>query len=353
MVSHLPVKQIVFSHSLRFRRQELFGAENLFKFKDGCFLDEIWKKIRPEKSGRKIGGLNIHETTVLANELEQLGESKCDSILQGENSELDDLNMSIERSIQSGTIQTRESPERVPKKRLEHGDKELPEYANESIDFGAHALNHEDLFREDRGGAAVEMGEDGFDVELGGCSQNAIAIYEEKGFRFADESSDNENSNIPSSTIQQGAAKDTARAMPSIKEEVEDSFLYQKGTLVGSHGKPVTSSLNRDSGESQPETSPQDRSDMGCNTGNETSKSAKPYQRANSKRNPTPNPSTKKNDTTGSQKHTQHQQKPTVNIMGKPSTKKAETTFSIADLPIPTYSKNNRKKKKRKRKVGS
>jgi hypothetical protein len=50
------------------------------------------------------------------------------------------------------------------------------ERAETKLTIGAHALNYEYLFLEDRGGAAIEMGEEGFDDEMEGATQNAVAI---------------------------------------------------------------------------------------------------------------------------------------------------------------------------------
>lgn len=176
------------------RKGELFGTENLLKFKDGSFLDDIWKQTGNKRT-RKSGDLDIHETLKLSSVLQGIGKEGCDTLLDEEpgmglleqvaeeRAEAEfgedhmawrntDRNQDQDRSG-NGLLEERE---RSPRERGTGAP--VHEQNNSFMDVEANAVNHEDLFREDRGRAAIQLGEDGFDEEMGGGSQNLVAIYE-------------------------------------------------------------------------------------------------------------------------------------------------------------------------------
>ena len=176
------------------RKGELFGTENLLKFKDGSFLDDIWKQTGNKRT-RKSGDLDIHETLKLSSVLQGIGKEGCDTLLDEEpgmglleqvaeeRAEAEfgedhmawrntDRNQDQDRSG-NGLLEERE---RSPRERGTGAP--VHEQNNSFMDVEANAVNHEDLFREDRGRAAIRPGEDGFDEEMGGGSQNLVAIYE-------------------------------------------------------------------------------------------------------------------------------------------------------------------------------
>jgi hypothetical protein len=147
------------------RKGELFGCENLFKFKDGSFLEDVWKQTGGnQSSSQKSGGLIIQKTE---NVLQDLNEEHCDRLLHGEDS-LEMLDQAANEILGrlSSKGKGRSSPIDDPGKQ------------EDNFDVVANALNHQDLFRVDRGRATIELGEDGFDEEMGGASQNLVAIYE-------------------------------------------------------------------------------------------------------------------------------------------------------------------------------
>jgi hypothetical protein len=160
------------------RKGELFGYENLLRFKDGCFLHDIWKQTGIRKHQRKTGDVEIHAAASLADELIGMGDEKRDEVLNGPSSNLDELLRST--SISEERDGDWMSKTKNVKTNLEaSGEMNEADEANAgALEIEAQALNHEDLFRDDRGRAAIEEGEDGFDEEMGGGTQNAVAIYE-------------------------------------------------------------------------------------------------------------------------------------------------------------------------------
>lgn len=151
------------------RKGELFGYENLFRFKDGSFLSDIWKKTgRKMEDKHRKGDLVVHEASKLTDALLGLGSSKAlEDVLQDESN-------SIENNIVGNA--TGEIEDVEPTANDSSGS------AREDVGSGneadAPAFVHGDLFREDRGRAAVEEGDDGFDEEMGGGTQNIVALIE-------------------------------------------------------------------------------------------------------------------------------------------------------------------------------
>jgi hypothetical protein len=147
------------------RKGELFGCENLIKFKDGSFLEDVWKQTGGNRSScQKSGGLIIQKTE---NVLQDLSEEHCDRLLHGEDS-LEMLDQAANEIL--GRLSN--------KGKGSSSQNDDPDEQEEEFDVVANAVNHQDLFRVDRGRAAIEPGEDGFDEEMGGASQNVVAIYE-------------------------------------------------------------------------------------------------------------------------------------------------------------------------------
>ncbi len=110
------------------RKGELFGCENLLKFKDGSFMDDLWK------ASENIGNRNqIHEHR----------ESEFVDALRGVN----------ENVVQNGFVDE---------------DEDIVDSIQETEIKG---FNHEDFLREDRGAALLNPGDEGFEEELGGASQ--------------------------------------------------------------------------------------------------------------------------------------------------------------------------------------
>jgi hypothetical protein len=176
------------------RKGELFGTENLLKFKDGSFLDDIWKQTG-NSPNRKSGDLDIHETLKLSSVLQGIGKEGCDELLDEEpgmglleqvaeqraEAESGEDHMAW-RNTHRNQDQDRSGNESLEEREISPIERGMEAQAYEQNDsimaIEANAVNHEDLFREDRGRAAIQPGEDGFDEEMGGGSQNLVAIYE-------------------------------------------------------------------------------------------------------------------------------------------------------------------------------
>jgi hypothetical protein len=178
----------------KYRKGELFGMENLLKFKDGSFLDDVWKQTG-NRPTRKSGDLDIHETLKLSSVLQGIGKEGCDKMLDEEpgmglieqvaeqraEAESGEDHMAWRNTDRNQDQDRHEdkSLEERERSRLERGTGAPVHEQNDSnMDIEANAVNHEDLFREDRGRAAIQQGEDGFDEEMGGGSQNLVAICE-------------------------------------------------------------------------------------------------------------------------------------------------------------------------------
>jgi hypothetical protein len=178
------------------RKGELFGTENLLRFKDGSFLDDIWKQTGNSPT-RKSGDLDIHETLKLSSVLQGIGKEACDTMLDEEpgmglfeqvaeqraEAEPGEDHMAW-RNTHTGRNQDQDRNEDESLEERERSSRErgtgapVHEHNDSIMNIEANAVNHEDLFREDRGGAAIQPGENGFDEEMGGGSQNLVEIYE-------------------------------------------------------------------------------------------------------------------------------------------------------------------------------
>jgi hypothetical protein len=149
------------------RKGELFGYENLFRFKDGSFLNDIWKASGKQISKRRKGDLVIHDASKISDALLGIEEGKLGEVLEGANAY---------SKGQSNFLEIAGVPDKT-KPTAKEGDEQ--EVVNPDADAGGiEAFDHGDLFREDRGGAAVEVGDEGFDEEMGGQTQNVFEIFE-------------------------------------------------------------------------------------------------------------------------------------------------------------------------------
>mmetsp|Transcript_3344 Transcript_3344/g.8920 ORF Transcript_3344/g.8920 Transcript_3344/m.8920 type:complete len:1185 (-) Transcript_3344:13-3567(-) len=151
----------------KYRKGELFGTENLFRFKKyGSFLYDIYDTL-PESRSRGNGDstcLEIHNSGKVSRILLQMSEEEKIKV-----KEEDDL---VILQAMSDKISVNR-PRFSPSSRSSHADE-----SDEVVEQKIRAANHRDLFRSDRGGAAINSGEDGFDLEMGGQTQAAFEIYE-------------------------------------------------------------------------------------------------------------------------------------------------------------------------------
>jgi SNF2 family DNA or RNA helicase len=121
------------------RKGELFGTENLLNYKDGSFMLDVWKS-----SGRTIassgsGSPQMHCTEDVSNALNMLTELQLEDC--------------FERHCDEDAL--------------------LAQDGRDSTDtaVGKEGFHHQDFLRSDRGGAAIEEGDEGFEEEMGGASQ--------------------------------------------------------------------------------------------------------------------------------------------------------------------------------------
>lgn len=117
------------------RKGELFGLENLLQFKDGSFMESLWKAAAaiPKKSTA-----DTYTAGDLVDALQGVSTDLIENGLEDEEAEFSDV-------IESG-------------------------FDNEDV----QGFNHEDFLREDRGDAAVREGDEGYDEEMGAESQLVV-----------------------------------------------------------------------------------------------------------------------------------------------------------------------------------
>lgn len=122
------------------RKGELFGLENLLKFKDGSFMESLWK------AAAAIPKKGTADTYTAGDLVDALQGVSTDLIENG----LEDEEAEFSNGIESG-------------------------FDNEDV----QGFNHEDFLREDRGDAAVREGDEGYDEEMGAESQLVDQACEE------------------------------------------------------------------------------------------------------------------------------------------------------------------------------
>ncbi|KAL3912179.1 MAG: hypothetical protein SGILL_006986, partial [Bacillariaceae sp.] len=166
------------------RKGELFGYENLFKFKDGSFLDDIWKG-----SGRKkdSSGLKIHKMGEIANVLkDSIGvQEELDAIENVEILEALSQRVDVDNDKKPKADATKDSFDLHEADTDDESDSE-----DKPIAERVRVMPYHDIFRSDKGDAAIPAGEDGYEEEMGGGTQNAFAVYEKKKDELSDDDSD-------------------------------------------------------------------------------------------------------------------------------------------------------------------
>jgi hypothetical protein len=156
------------------RKGELFGYENLFRFKDGSFLSDIWKKTGRKTEEQRKGGMVVHETSKLTDALLGLGTAKVEELLQDESNRVETIVEEVAEQV-GDAKPAGDGSSRSNGKAAGSGNESVARTDGSD----APAFDHGDLFRRDRGGAAVEEGDDGFDEEMGGATQNMAVIMEQ------------------------------------------------------------------------------------------------------------------------------------------------------------------------------
>ena len=136
---------------LTFSPIELFGIENLLMFKDGSFMEDYWKAAEAPKQ-RKVENdkeaLDVEDLIAGMNDAKENGMEK----LFEDEDVTDDIDNVVDDYFDKN-------------KTVEDVDDSEEEKEFEGI-------NYEDFLRKDKGGAALQEGDQGFDEEMGAFSQN-------------------------------------------------------------------------------------------------------------------------------------------------------------------------------------
>ena len=153
------------------RKGELFGYENLFRFKDGSFLNDIWKASGKKVSTRRNDDLVIHDASKISDALLGIEATRLSEILENFSS------VGQMRSLETAAI-----VDDVQPASNEENEESVVKRSDAKADEGdVEAFDHGDFFRDDRGGAAIEEGDEGYDEEMGGQTQNVFEIFERGG----------------------------------------------------------------------------------------------------------------------------------------------------------------------------
>lgn len=177
------------------RKGELFGIENLLKFKrDGSFTDDIWKN----KLGKKPSDLRIFSDSNFSSDNQ--GRQRYTELLEDRNEESE-----IEKAAETyeAEFENEENNNGIQQDNIEDGkgnlksanatdtdtNEEEDENRGKTVvedeadgsdeeDLVGVQVNHADFFDEERGGAVLEEGDDGYEEEMGGESQNVYDVLE-------------------------------------------------------------------------------------------------------------------------------------------------------------------------------
>lgn len=126
------------------RKGEIFGVENLLKFKDGSFMSDLWKSSESRPSSRNDDTVKVDELT---NALTNFSEQQVDNI--------------------GGNLLEQDFDSAVKAQEVKDGDEE--DYSK--VVEGTTAINHQELFAPHQ-----EDSDDDREEVLGGASQNMMAV---------------------------------------------------------------------------------------------------------------------------------------------------------------------------------
>ena len=295
------------------RRGELFGSENLLKYKDGSFLNDIWKKsgAKPSSSNRK-GDSRIMNADEVSNAMKNVGSGQDDILDSVASEEGNDVSL---RHIDAAALERAEA-----NKQGFDGDgwatrEASTKDANDDLDFGENEINHDDLFK-GTGGRASLTGENGMDEEMGQLSQDMFNMGKHGEFDCFGEDSDQErdnNKDEPASKIQCTEGGDKNRG------DVESAKRGHETNV----DEVAVESFRASNKDSEEET----------NAANVT---AKPAAAA---RKPPPSP-----------KKTAQKTKSCSPLSASRGT--AGTSFQLDDLAMPSYASKKKRKRKKKKPEG-
>jgi len=391
------------------RKGELFGTENLLKYKDGSFLDDIWAEANgtvASTASSDSSGIKIHQSTKLSELLlgiggnleyeRKLAEDDDAATLQAMSNHVHGAENDKRRDLDV----TRGSLEKKPTLSVDDTDSDGDDGGEnkEPLEKKVRAVNHGDLFRSDRGNAAIPCEADAFAEEMGGQTQDAYAVYENTKDsteedevhgtcnNTAEDDEDGNDADIPDVKLPRGKLENlgsgsgVSEAAQSLKHCVSSANdLLNHGGKSGEDATPDTAFSGRRTGvtpdeartlnsrldnaaheestkDPLPDTSfsLDDRRKLPSNVrshGIETSAAESPKVGTSIKTNHIDIPNTQCNQgkrlSTSKYNSIGLPQKKKVPLVGLEDVETAATEFSIADLQLPTYTKTKRKKKKK------
>ena len=182
-------------------RASFFGIENLLKFKDGSFMDDIWSS-RKGKKGKHAAANEEDIASALSNA------GGVDGV----------LNMG---GTDEAEVQMLEEAAASENRRMSKG------------------VNHEDFLSKHHGGAAIDQDDEGFEEEMGGASQMNYAVYEEgggEGETDEDEEKKEEDDEKKPAAKLSPIAEQRIKDDPDIEEVQSTRSPHQRDTGVGSAG---------------------------------------------------------------------------------------------------------------------
>jgi Helicase conserved C-terminal domain len=322
------------------RKGELFGFENLFRFKDGSFLEDIWAEAG-ESGAKDSSGLQMHRSENLASVLIGIG-GNFDFERSLEEKDNVSLIQEMSQNAKTSTLTAREGKDLG----IEDSDSEdSMNEPEEPLQKKIRAVNHGDLFRSDKGGAAIQEGEEGFDEEMGAATQDAYAVYEER----KEDSDDDDNDDAASvgSHLSEASVNETL-AQGVISDPAIDSELAASPTKWSRAERlPSSYSSNEFEGTAGLENCAFESEKI--HTRAETPAPAFSASDSDLQTRKT-EPSTPRKEKTPSIKLDSTavtQSKTKIQLAGVLDVENAKTEFSISDLQLPTYGKKKKKKKKK------
>ncbi|GFH47552.1 hypothetical protein CTEN210_04027 [Chaetoceros tenuissimus] len=220
------------------RKGELFGIENLLKFKDGSFMEDFWKAAEaPKRSENDKEAIDEEDIVAAMNGAKENGMEKLFEDEDG----TDDIENVVNNYFEKH-------------KTLEHVDDSEEENEFEGV-------NYEDFLRKDKGGAALQEGDQGFYEEMGAFSQNVADAEME----FVDDNENSESveketrtereinevkleskendSRIQVKTEFDTSEMNTQECQTSLLAEIDSSIGYQYTPQCSQEGKKLLSSL--------------------------------------------------------------------------------------------------------------
>jgi len=215
------------------RKGELFGYENLFRFKDGSFLTDIWKASGKNISTRRSDDLVIHDASKISDALLGFEAAELCGILDGEGP--------VDRSPKSAAAASIPDDYAKAQVKKENDHRFIDPYPDNSRSTKTkedasevEAFDHGDFFRDDRGGAALEQGDEGYDEEMGGQTQNVFEIFERGGV-LGDENPQDGSADFEASQEEDSSVvveRDGAMAMGDDVSAIDESIPEHETAVV-------------------------------------------------------------------------------------------------------------------------